>query len=81
MSEKNNIFKRVLNSAVIKNPLLFEAVGLCPVVAITLSLKLAVFLAVVTAIELIVCELLTSLLLKNIRRYWRVLLYVVLAWV
>ena len=77
MSEKNNIFKRVLNSAVIKNPLLFEAVGLCPVVAITLSLKLAVFLAVVTAIELIVCELLTSLLLKNIRRYWRVLLYVV----
>ena len=77
MSENSGVFKRILNSAVIKNPLLFEAVGLCPVVAITLSLKLSVFLTVVTAIELIVCEILTSLLLKNIRRYWRVLLYVV----
>lgn len=76
MSEKAKIFKRIHNSAVVKNPLLFEAVGLCPVVAITLSLKLAVFLAIVTAIELIVCEVLASLLLKNVRRYWRVGLYV-----
>ena len=77
MSDNSNVFKRIRNSAVIKNPLLFEAAGLCPAVAITLSLKLAVFLAVVTAIELIVCELLTSLLLKNIRRHWRVVLYVI----
>lgn len=76
MSEKNSTFKRIRNSAVIKNPLLFEAIGLCPVVAITLSLRLAVFLAVVTAIELIVCEVLSSLLLKNVRRHWRVALYV-----
>lgn len=76
MSEKNSTFKRIRNSAVIKNPLLFEAIGLCPVVAITLSLRLAVFLAIVTAIELIVCEVLSSLLLKNIRRHWRVALYV-----
>ena len=77
MSDNGNIFKRIVNSAVIKNPLLFEAAGLCPVVAITLSLKLAVFLAVVTAIELIICEILTSLFLKNIRRHWRVALYVI----
>ena len=77
MSDNSNVFKRIRNSAVIKNPLLFEAAGLCPAVAITLSLKLAVFLAVVTAFELIVCELLTSLLLKNIRRHWRVALYVI----
>lgn len=76
MSERNSTFKRIRNSAVIKNPLLFEAIGLCPVVAITLSLRLAVFLAIVTAIELIVCEVLSSLLLKNIRRHWRVALYV-----
>lgn len=49
MSEKKKIFKRIRNSAVIKNPLLFEAVGLCPVVAIALSLRLALFLALVTA--------------------------------
>lgn len=77
MSDNSGVFKRIVNSAVIKNPLLFEAAGLCPVVAITLSLKLAVFLAVVTAIELIACELLTSLLLKNVRRHWRVALYVI----
>ena len=77
MSDNSNVFKKITNSAVIKNPLLFEAAGLCPVVAITLSLKLAVFLALVTAIELIVCELLTSLLLKNVRRHWRVALYVI----
>lgn len=76
MSDNTKVFKRIRNSAVVKNPLLFEAVGLCPVVAITQSLQLAVFLAVVTAIELIVCEALASLLLKNIRRYWRVALYV-----
>lgn len=77
MNENNNIFKTIRNSAIIKNPLLFEAIGLCPVVAIAHSLKLSVFLAVVTAIELITCEVLASLLLKNVRRYWRVLLYAI----
>lgn len=76
MNETSKVFKQIRNSAVVKNPLLFEAVGLCPVVAITQSLKLAVFLTVVTTIELIVCEMLASLLLKNVRRYWRVALYV-----
>ena len=74
---KNQTFKRIRNSAVIKNPLLFEAIGLCPVVAIATSLRLSIFLAVVTAIEMIVCEVLASLLLKNVRRYWRVMLYAI----
>ncbi len=74
---KNQTFKRIRNSAVIKNPLLFEAIGLCPVVAIAISLRLSIFLAVVTAIEMIVCEVLASLLLKNVRRYWRVVLYAI----
>lgn len=77
MSNNNSTFKTIRNSALIKNPLLFEAIGLCPVVAIASSLKLSIFLAVVTAVEMIVCEALASLLLKNVRRYWRVALYVV----
>ncbi len=77
MSEKSTSLKTIRNSALIKNPLLFEAIGLCPVVAIAHSLKLAVFLAVVTAVELIVCEVLASKFLKNVRRYWRVALYTV----
>ena len=76
MSDKNTIIKNIRSSALIKNPLLFEAIGLCPVVAIATSLRSALFLAVVTAIEMVLCEVLTSLLLKNVRRYWRVALYV-----
>ena len=74
---KNSTLKTIRNSALIKNPILFEAIGLCPVVAIAQSLKLALFLAIVTATELIVCEILASLFLKNVRRYWRVALYVI----
>lgn len=77
MNNTTSTLKTIRNSALVKNPLLFEAIGLCPVVAIAHSLKLAVFLAVVTAIELIVCEFLASMLLKNVRRYWRVALYAV----
>ena len=77
MSNKNNTLKTIRNSAIIKNPILFEAIGLCPVVAIAFSLKLAIFLAVVSAVELIVCEVLASKFLKNVRRYWRVALYTV----
>ena len=77
MSNKNHTLKTIRNSAIIKNPILFEAIGLCPVVAIAFSLKLAIFLAVVTAVELIVCEVLASKFLKNVRRYWRVALYMI----
>lgn len=76
MSDKKAMLKRIRNSALIKNPLLFEAIGLCPVVAIAVSLRSALFLAVITTIEMVVCEVLASLLLKNVRRYWRVALYV-----
>lgn len=77
MSDREKIFRRIRNSAVIKNPLLFEAVGLCPVVAIAVSLRSAVYLAVITAMQMIVCEVLASGLLKNVRRYLRVALYFV----
>ncbi len=77
MSEKSSVLKQIRNSAIIKNPLLFEAIGLCVVIAIARSLKAALFLACVTAVEMIVCEVLASLLLKNVKRYWRVALYVI----
>ena len=77
MKDNRPVFKTIRNSAIIKNPILFEAIGLCPVVAIAHSLKLAVFLAVVSAVELIICEVLASKFLKNVRRYWRVALYTI----
>ena len=77
MSDKTKTLKTIRNSAIIKNPLLFEAIGLCSVVALARSLKLALFLACVTMVQMIVCEVLSSLLLKNVKRYWRVALYVI----
>lgn len=74
-NNKMKTFRMVRNSAVIRNPLLLEAIGLCPVVAIATTLKSAVFLALVTALELIVCEALTSKYLKKIKRYLRVAIY------
>lgn len=67
--------RMVRTSAIIRNPLLLEAIGLCPVVAIATTLKSALFLAIVTAAELIVCEIIASRFLKNVRRYWRVAIY------
>ncbi len=77
MSDKAKTLKTIRNSAIIKNPLLFEAIGLCSVVALARSLKLALFLACVTMVQMVVCEVLSSLLLKNVKRYWRVALYVI----
>ncbi len=77
MSDRTKILKTIRNSAIIKNPLLFEAIGLCPVVALATSLKLALFLACITLVQMVVCEILASLLLKNVKRYWRVMLYVI----
>lgn len=77
MSDKTKTLKTIRDSAVIKNPLLFEAIGLCSVVALARSLKLALFLACVTMVQMIVCEVLSSLFLKNVKRYWRVALYVI----
>lgn len=74
-SERMKNLRMIRTSAVIRNPLLLEAIGLCPVVAIASTLRAAVFLAVVTAVELIVCEVLASRFLKNVRRYVRVAIY------
>lgn len=75
LTERMKNFRMIRTSAVIRNPLLLEAVGLCPVVAIATTLKSAVFLALVTAIELIICEVLASRFLKNVKRYIRVAIY------
>ncbi len=74
-TERMKNLRMIRTSAVIRNPLLLEAVGLCPVVAIASTLKAAVFLALITALELIVCETLASRFLKNVKRYVRVPVY------
>lgn len=79
MSEKKGkIAASIRNSAVIKNPVLFEAIGIAPVVAMATSLKSSIMLAAVSVTELIIIESFACLLLKKLKSCFRVLIYAVL---
>lgn len=76
----NNIsFKDVfIKGAVIYNPVLIQLVGLCPVVAASTTLARAAMLSAVLCIQLIVTCTVASALFKNIPRWVRVLLYLII---
>lgn len=79
MSDKQNKFLRtVRNSAIIRNPVLFEAVGIAPVVAMAISLKSAIILSVVSAVELVIVEMFACLLLKKLKKSIRMPIYAIL---
>ncbi len=75
---KGSLRSAARRSAVVKNPVLFEAVGLAPVVAMAVSLKSAVMLAAVSCAELIFIELFACLVLKRVKGYFRMPIYAVL---
>lgn len=75
----NLSFKDVfLKGAVIFNPVLVQLVGLCPVVAASTSLQRAVILSIVATAELIVVCVIASAAMKNLPRWARVPLYLVI---
>ena len=53
---------------VTNNALLFQIMGVCPVVAIALSVRTAAVVAVINALELVIIELLTCLFFKKLKR-------------
>lgn len=71
MNNKNYLFQEVL----LKNPVLVGTIGLCPVVAISTSLKAALIMSAITIITLIIAQALTSLLLKHLPQWVRLGLY------
>lgn len=75
---EKNLRSGVRDSALVKNPVLFEAIGLAPVVAMAVSLKSAIMLAAVSCAELVVIELFACLALKKVKSYFRVAIYAVL---
>lgn len=75
---KNSLKKGMLSSALIKNPVLFEAVGLSPVLAMTTSLKSAIMLITASCVELIFIELFACLALKKVKRWLRMPIYALL---
>lgn len=68
----------VWDGVLIRNPVLFEAVGVAPLVAMAVSVKTAVILSAVSAAELLAIELLACLLMKRLKSGLRMLLYAAL---
>lgn len=68
----------IRSSAIIKNPVLFEAIGIAPVVAMAVSLKSAIILSFVTFVELLLIECLACLLMKKLKGSVRKMIYAIL---
>ena len=58
-----------------RNPLLMYAIGVCPIVAVTTTLRQAVAISIVTVITTIVICMLTNLIFKRLASWLRVALY------
>lgn len=67
-----DIFERGLLS---RNPVLVHAIGLCPLIAVAKSASTALALSIVSAIILIACEVLSSLVYKKIPKWLRIGVY------
>lgn len=67
----------LLRNAGIFNPVLVQAVGLCPVIAMATTLKGSALLALVAATAITLCELIASVFLKAVPRWVRTGLYII----
>ena len=67
----------IRSSAIIKNPVLFEAIGIAPVVAMAVSLKSAIILSFVSLVELLLIECLACLLMKKLKGSVRKMIYAI----
>ena len=68
----------MLRGALLNNPVLFQCVGLCSVIAGTATLKDSLFIAVLLAADLIITCVIASALLKKIPRYVRIAIYLMI---
>ncbi|MEG2396376.1 MAG: Rnf-Nqr domain containing protein [Oscillospiraceae bacterium] len=76
--KKSKVLDGIKTSAIIKNPVLFEAIGIAPVVAMAISLKSAIILSVVSFAELFIIEMISCLMLKKVKGRYRMAIYAVL---
>ena len=75
MNKKNSI-KRIFSRAFFeKNPILVQAIGLAPIVAVAYSLKAAVVLGFMTVLLVLPIEIFTSAVLKKLPAFLRAGLY------
>lgn len=62
----------------LRNPVLVQVLGICPVAAAATSVFNALALALVFTVSLILCEVIASLMLKKVPRWIRVAVYVII---
>ena len=68
----------IFRGAFIYNPVLVQVIGICPIVAATVSLSAAAVLAAITVLLLIICETFASVALKRVPAWIRVAIYMVI---
>ena len=78
MNNSSENKKTFFTAAVTHNPVLMEAVGLAPVIAVASSAKSALLLSVMTALSLFTIYILTNKFLKKFQNYIRMPLYIVI---
>ena len=76
---KLKIKTALFKGSFIHNPVLTQVIGICPIVAVATTVKNALTISLALFLALTVCEAVTSLLLKKIKRYIRVALYAVIS--
>ncbi|MGI6746149.1 MAG: Electron transport complex protein RnfE [Firmicutes bacterium ADurb.Bin300] len=76
IDEKTRLRKIIRETLIVKNPALIEAVGLFPLITVSTSVKSAILVAASSFFVLVVNALATSLLLKKVPRFIRVVIYV-----
>ncbi|MBO5360954.1 MAG: hypothetical protein J6B25_08970 [Clostridia bacterium] len=78
MASNNKAPGLLMKNAGIFNPVLVQAVGLCPVVAMATSVKSAALLAGISAVIITLSEFFASLFLKAVPRWIRIGIYIIL---
>lgn len=79
MTKKDSVLKRLYHGIVLENPTLVLCLGLCPTLAVTTTAQNALAMGIITAVVLVLSELVISLLKKIIPVRERMIIYVLVA--
>lgn len=73
--QKASLKKMIRLGGFIRNPVLVQVIGICPVAAASTSVLNAVALSFIFSVSLILCEIIASLMLKKVPRWVRMGIY------
>lgn len=78
MSKNVSLKKMIRTGGYLRNPVLVQVIGICPVAAAATSVFNSLVLAAVFTVSLILCEITASLILKKCPRPVRVGIYIII---